>query len=190
VLRFYWRLVKRTPVLLWHALTGLDTIIGVLALAFGAVGLSTWQQLLPWWSPFAAFGAILIYGFLRANYEEHLAVEEERDDLKRQLAAKEERATIEAALQRLYGEGAALRAEMRNSTDVSLIGALQERFDRWQEDVGNYLAENVSVGKAQYVCGVLSLNAAYIRGVHQALHNDVRALEARLERLAEVMRDY
>jgi hypothetical protein len=68
MLRFYWRLVKRTPVLLWRALTGLDTITGALALAIGAVGLSAWQRLLPWWSPFAALGVILFYGFLREIY--------------------------------------------------------------------------------------------------------------------------
>jgi hypothetical protein len=72
---FYWRLVKRTPRLLWRALTGLDTVTGLLTLAFGAVGVGAWQQLLPWWSPFVAFAVILFYGFLRENYEEYLQVQ-------------------------------------------------------------------------------------------------------------------
>jgi cyanate permease len=53
----------------------LDKVAGALTLVFAAVGVGAWQQLLPWWAPFAAFAIILFYGFLRENYEEYLRVE-------------------------------------------------------------------------------------------------------------------
>ena len=120
--RFYWRLVKRTPLLLWRSLTDLDKITGALALAFGAAGLSAWQQWLPWWSPFVAFGVILLYGFLKENYEEHLAVERERDRLQvekealgQQTATQEQRAALKEVLAEAIREGRKLRKS--NPTD-------------------------------------------------------------------------
>ncbi len=98
MLRFYWRLVRRTPPLLWRALRGLDTATGVLTLVFGAVGFGAWQQLLPWWTPFAAFGLILFYGFLRTNHDEYLTVEGERDRLRRGRATAEKRIAVKNLL--------------------------------------------------------------------------------------------
>lgn len=79
--RFYGRVLLRIPSLLLEALKRLDAGVGMLTLVFGAVGFVTWQQLLPWWSPFVAFGAILFYGFLSANYEEYANVDRERGRL-------------------------------------------------------------------------------------------------------------
>ncbi len=195
MLRFYWRLGKRTPVLLWRALTGLDTVTGALALVLGAVGLSAWQQLLPWWSPFVAFGAILFYGFLRANYEEYLAVEGERNTLKQGQETKEKRAAVGQSLQWLYREGAELRTELMNSTDETSVSECNEKLAAWRQSVGNYLAENASTGKAQYVDGVPSVSAATIYGMKSSTTRDgketiVLHIEERLTRLAEVMREY
>jgi hypothetical protein len=195
MLRFYWRLVKRTPVLLWRALTGLDTITGALALAIGAVDLSAWQRLLPWWSPFAALGVILFYGFLREIYESYLVVEGERDALKKDVETKEKRAAVGAGLQQLYNRGLALRAEVMNSTDETPASECREDLRAWRQSVMEYLAENATAGKAQYVDGVTSVKAFFITGMKsEATRNDketvVLHVDERLKRLAEVMREY
>jgi hypothetical protein len=195
VLRFYWRLVKRTPVLLWRAVTGLDKIIGALVLVFGAVGLSAWQQLLPWWSPFVAFGTILFYGFLRENYEEYAAVESERDGLQEGVETNEKGAAIGLGLQELYGRGADLRAQIVESTDETLANECDKKLSMWRHDVIDYLVENVLPGKAQYVDGVTSVSAATISGMKSTTtrrekETIVLHLQERLNRLAEVKREY
>src|SRR5215208_5363152 len=134
--RFYWRLVKRTPLLLWRALTGMDKVTGALALAFGAVGLSTWQQWLPWWSPFVAFGVILLYGFLRENYEEYLTVERERDQLQDEKEVLEEQAATEeqrAALKELLAEA------MREGEELLRSDPSIEQAEEWINKVGGVL---------------------------------------------------
>jgi hypothetical protein len=195
VLRFYWRLVKRTPLLLWRALTGLDKVIGALTLAFGVVGLGAWQQLLPWWLPFVAFGVLLYYGFLRENYEEYLAVEGERDTLKESVETDEKRAVIGEGLQQLYGQGAELRIEVMNSTDETPASECDEKLTMWRQSVIGYLMENASTGKAQYVDGVTSVSAATITGMksettRREKETIVLHLNERLKRLADVMREY
>lgn len=62
--------MRRTPLVLFLALKRMDTGIGMLVLVFGAVGIATWEQYLPYWSPYTAFGVILLYGFLESTYEE------------------------------------------------------------------------------------------------------------------------
>ena len=176
-------------------LTGLDKVTGALALVFGAVGLSAWHQLLPWWSLFVAFGAILFYGFLRENYEEYLAVEGERDGLKEGVETNEKRAAIGVGLQELYGRGADLRAQIVESTDETLANECDEKLTVWRHDVIDYLVENASQGKAQYVDGVTSVSAATISGMKSSTtrrekETIVLHLQERLNRLAEVMREY
>jgi hypothetical protein len=126
---FYWRLIKRTPVLLWHALTGLDKITGALVLALGAVGVSAWQQLLPWWSPFVAFGVILLYGFLRENYEEYRAIERERDKLRDEKETEDQRAALKEVLAEAMREGQKL---LRSSPSV-------EQAQEWVTKIRNLL---------------------------------------------------
>jgi hypothetical protein len=153
-------LVKRTPLLLWRTLTGLDKVTGVLTLAFSAVGIGAWQQLLPWWSPFVAFGGLLFYGFLRENYEEHLKVEKDRNKLQCEQETKEKRAAIGAGLLQLYDNGAKLAREVKNSTDDSPPSVWDDKLLSWRDDVAGYLEDNVSAGKAQYVDGVQSVSVA------------------------------
>jgi len=115
VLRFYWRLIKRTPVFFWRALTGLDKVAGALALLFGAIGIGAWSQLLPLWTPFAAYGVILLYSFLRANYEEYIAVEGERDALIERLETAERRKALNDLLGDALKEGRSLGGGRRYS---------------------------------------------------------------------------
>jgi hypothetical protein len=164
--RFYWRLVKRTPPLLWRALTGLDKVTGALALAFGAVGLSAWQQLLPWWSPFVAFGIIMLYGFLRENYEEYRVVEREWDDAKRQgnkfeqrLEEKAKRKAVNDFLGNALEEGLSLKqgrmypfeSENQNLEEIEIGDEYQARYDEevrtWVDRTYNLI--NDAFGKAE-----------------------------------------
>jgi hypothetical protein len=192
---FYWRIVRRTPRLLLRALRELDTWIGMLTLVFAAVGLGAWRDLLPWWAPYAAFGVLLLYGFLRENYETYLAVEGERNILKKEAESNEERAAIGQDLQRLYSEGANLRAQIMCSTDDSAPDVWNERLVEWRQRVIDYLAENASTGKAQYVDGVTSVSAATISGMKSSAtrrekETIVLHLQERLKRLADVMKEY
>jgi len=67
---FYGRVVRRTLPVFVQSLLRLDAGSSVLTILFAAVGVVTWQQHLPLWVPYAAFGGILVYGFLQATYEE------------------------------------------------------------------------------------------------------------------------
>jgi hypothetical protein len=67
---FYRRVVRHTPSVLLQALKRMDTGVGMLSLVFAAAGFAAWQDYLPWWGPYAAFGAILFYGFLQSAFEE------------------------------------------------------------------------------------------------------------------------
>lgn len=195
MLRFYWRWTKCTPLLLWRSLTGLDKVTGVLTLAFSAVGISAWQQWLPWWSPFAAFGALLLYGFLRENYEEYLKVEKDRDKTQAAQETEEKRVAVGTVLLQLYDRGMALRMEVMNSTDESPPSVWQDRLRLWREATLDYLEDNVSAGKAQYVDAVMSVKAVARSGMksHTTLREKeviVSHLEERLTRLADVMKEY
>jgi hypothetical protein len=67
---FYRRVLWRTFPVLLQSFKRLDTSTYVLSVIFAAVGVASWQDYLPWWGPYAAFGAMLFLGFLQATYEE------------------------------------------------------------------------------------------------------------------------
>lgn len=166
-----------------------------MTLALSAIGIGTWQQLFPAWSPFAAFGIILLYGFLRANYEEYLAVEGERDALLEGVETEAKRAAIGKRLSALYHEGVDLRAAIVNSTDETTVSECDEELKGWREKVIDYLVENASTGKAQYVDGVTSVAAVSRPGMKSNATRPqkepiVSHLDERLKRLAEVVREY
>jgi hypothetical protein len=147
VLRFYWRIVRRTPHLLLRALRDLDTGIGMLALIFAAVGLSTWRDLLPWWAPYAAFGVILLYGFLRENYEEFSAVEDERDKLQRQsTTSRKRRATLDL-LGRYHAKGQKLFRSHPRVEEIPqvTVGEVSE----WGKEVYSLVRAAYGFGQAE-----------------------------------------
>jgi hypothetical protein len=108
---------------------------------------------------------------------------------------EEKRAAISTGLQRLYGEGAELRSEVMNSTDETPASECDEKLTTWRQSVIDYLMENASTGKAQYVDGVISVSAATISGMkskttRREKETIVLHLNERFKRLAEVMREY
>lgn len=80
----------RTLVVLWQSVARLDKGAGMLAIAFAGVGLGAWSDYFPWWMPYAAFGILLLIGFLRANYEELQEVAGTKKELEDKLAAYED----------------------------------------------------------------------------------------------------
>ena len=81
------------------------------------------------------------------------------------------------------------------STDDSAPDVWNERLVEWRQRVIDYLAENASTGKAQYVDGVTSVSAATISGMKSSAtrrekETIVLHLQERLKRLADVMKEY
>jgi len=120
---YYWKIARRTPRLLLHALRELDAGIGMLTLVFAAVGIGAWQDLLPWWTPYAAFAVLLFYGFLRENYEEYLVVEGERNELQGEKETEEQRAALKEVLAEAVREGRQLLDSNPSKEDAGEWGA-------------------------------------------------------------------
>lgn len=77
VLRFYGRLLRRTPVLLFVATDRVVTFVAVVLTLMVATNREwagwlelTWATISPTWA-LLPIGLVLLYGLLRANYEEH-----------------------------------------------------------------------------------------------------------------------
>lgn len=188
-------MLKRTPKLLWQSLTEADKIVGALTFAAVAFGFGAVREWLPWWAPLATLAVLLLYGFLKENYEEYSKADTERANLQKGVETAEKRAAIGAGLQQLYEQGATLRIELVNSTDETTVEESREKLRAWAQSVLDYVDENVSRGKAQYVDGVTSVSAASISGMksvstRREKETIVLHLQERLKRLAEVMKDY
>jgi hypothetical protein len=83
---FYWRLLRRTPILLFQAgdrvVTGAGLLLATVAALNGQLA-TTIKASADGFSPawgFVPVGLVFLYGLLRANYEAHTALVDERDD--------------------------------------------------------------------------------------------------------------
>jgi hypothetical protein len=103
VLRFYWKLLLRGPVLLWEASKGWVTFTGIaafyLALSprLAKVGLSLFGSISPLWA-LLPVGLLFLYGLLKANYEQFQVVEEDRNHLQREKTTSAKRVALKEAL--------------------------------------------------------------------------------------------
>jgi len=193
VLRFYGRLLLQTPRLLWDSARLWVEIAGVYTVTVGIIGVGMWS-FPPAWA-LVPIGLFFVYGLLKANYLKHVKVREERDQLQGRQETEAKRAAVSAGLLRLYDRGAELRMEVMNSTDESPPSVWQDRLRSWRVDALDYLEDNVSAGKAQYVDAVMSVRAAAISGMKSETTRHEKTicvlhLNERLKRLAEVMREY
>ncbi len=192
--RFYGRLARRLPDLLWGSASLLEKITGVVSLCLSVVGVTAWWPFSPLWALLPIF-LFLLYGLMKANYEAFQKIKAEKDALEKQIETDEKRAAIGEGLADLYYEGITLRAEIMDSTDETPVSECNERLLEWRRSVADYVEENVSIGKAQYVDGVTSVPAVRRRGMKSsATRNEKEAivshLEERLARLAEVTKEY
>jgi apolipoprotein N-acyltransferase len=199
--RFYGRLVWRMLSILWTAADRYLTVVGVASFfavllnpEIAALAESAWAGISRWWS-LVPLGVLFAYGLMKANYEAFQEVEGARARLQESVETEEKRAAIGQGLQQLYSGGAELRAEIMSSTDETPATECEEKLTTWRQSVIDYLVENASVGKAQYVDGVQSVKAASISGMKSHATRGqketmVLHLQERLKRLAEVMREY
>lgn len=164
----------RSPGVLYQSLARVDKVAGVLTVAFVGAGVdAVWSEYLPWWAPYAAFGILLLYGFVRANYEEYLAVETERDELRAGRATTDKRAALKDALAAADEKGHELYASDPEIKDA----------ERWVTDTHNLIEAALGKGEARLFLS----DAGY---TFMAGQNDTRQklwVEGRLRRLAELM---
>lgn len=192
-LAFWWDVFKRTLRLLLGLYKRADLVGGFLT--WLGVGVVAYLDLIPLRAAVYVGVVLALYAVMAAIFEKFRAVEGERDALRAGVETEEKRAAIATGLQRLYNNGVALRTEVFNSTDETPVSECQENMRAWQQGVIDYLAGNVSRGKAQYVDGVTSVRAASLPGMPSIetrgdKETIVLHLDARLKRLAEVMREY
>jgi hypothetical protein len=89
MLRFYWKLLRRTPLLLWESARKWDTVAGIATLCL--LGLGVKVDWMPWWLVFVPILLLFLYGLLNANYEAFRDIEQSRDALKETNEAVEKR---------------------------------------------------------------------------------------------------
>src|SRR5215210_2097708 len=66
--RFYWKLLRRTPFLLWESAKKWDTVAGIATLCLLEFGVRVaWM---PWWLVFLQIVLLFLYGLMKANQEE------------------------------------------------------------------------------------------------------------------------
>jgi hypothetical protein len=76
-----------------------------------------------------AFGVILLYGFLRANYEEYLAIGVERDTFKKSVETARRRKAVNDLLGDAVEEGRKLSGGRRYRLDEDERPTAQERYE-------------------------------------------------------------
>ncbi len=147
-------------------------------------------KLIPDWSWYfwIILGLVVVLGIvLEGAYREI-------ESLNNQLSDKNHRAIIGGLLKNLYVRGQGLRSEIVNSTDELSISESREKYQLWREGLRTFLPQ-VSEAKAQYVDGISSVKAADIGGMKsQATREEkiiiVLHIDARLQRLGEIMKEY
>lgn len=180
MLRFYWRLVKLTPLVLVQAFKRFDLFASALAALLALVGFSAWQQFLPWWVPLVAFLFLLLYGFLRANYEEFQKVENKKEQLESKVATDEKRASVKDLLGTAYANGSYL---VNNEGDI----------EGWVATTRNLIEAAFSKSEAQLFLSNRGYTLENVEGVtsansgHRFFNTDVFWIEARLKRLEDLI---
>jgi hypothetical protein len=105
------------------------------------------------------------------------------------------KAKIAAGLQKVYNDGQKIRDMLLNSDDSLGEKESNDQFSAWRSELRTYIAQHISSGKAQYVDGiptVFSMSYSSMKSVmtRTTKENLITHINARLERLSEVMKDY
>jgi hypothetical protein len=111
------------------------------------------------------------------------------------LASFQDKQQIGGILNSHYRIGLDLKRFIFESDDAVHIDECQKRYREWREGYFNYIRDRISLGKAQYVDSVPSVSAASILGMKAGQYCDAKEtlilhIEARMKRLADLMRDY
>ncbi len=102
---------------------------------------------------------------------------------------------IAAGLQKIYDDGQKLASEFFNSDDGLAVNVCNNKYAAWRGELRRYITQRISVGKAQYVDGIASVVAmAYsgMKSINTRLEKEnlITHINARLQRLSEIMKDY
>lgn len=103
MLRFYWKLLRRTPILLWKSAKQWDAIAGIVSLCL--LGLRVSVEWLPWWVIVAPIGILFLYGLIKANYETFQEIEADKAAMKKNLAGITKRKAVKDLLGNAVDEG-------------------------------------------------------------------------------------
>src|SRR5215210_2194937 len=91
--RFYWKLLRRTPFLLWESAKKWNTVAGIATLCL--LGFGVRVAWMPWWLVFLPIVLLFLYGLMKANHEEFRKIEQGRNESRTTLK------TLEQGLQEL-----------------------------------------------------------------------------------------
>jgi hypothetical protein len=167
---FYWRSIRRIPSLAVEAVKRVDTFVGLLTICvwvfIGGTAAGAWWEQVPWQVPVTAIIVFLVYGFLRAVYQEYWQVEQERDDAKREgnkleqrLEDKAKRKAVNELLGNALEEGLSLKQGRKytlasgneNPEGIEMGNEYQARYDEevrtWVDRTYNLI--NDAFGKAE-----------------------------------------
>jgi hypothetical protein len=158
-----------------------DFVGGVLGLLFPLLRKAhpNWEAALgelAWQIPLAILAALFLVRLIASPYwmyqKRHAeAVGSEEDlrkqisDLQAQLNNRVQRGEVSRKLQELHARGYSLRAEIVNSGDDVPSGVYRGQLVTWCQSVFDYLSDNVSGGKAQYVIAIGPVMAATVTGM-------------------------
>jgi hypothetical protein len=102
---------------------------------------------------------------------------------------------ISAALQKFYDDGQILKNALYSSDDTMSATVANQLFQQWRSRLREYISQHISTGKAQYVDGIPSVMSMSYNGMKSVTtrtekENLITHINARLERLSEVMKNY
>jgi len=129
----------RTPWLLLVAYKRFDLIGSALTALLAVTGLGVWQDLLPWWAPWATLGVLLLYGLLMANYEEVSQSKQKSKELEEKLTTDKKRADFKDLLTKAWQEGQTLQES--NPSDAAAA--------EWAHRVSNLIFNALNHSDAQ-----------------------------------------
>lgn len=114
MLRYYWGLIRRAPMLVWEAskvwttLTAVATLYLALSPELASWGLGVFGAISPLWA-LVPVGFLFLFGLLRASYEEFQDTDKKASELEKTVATASKRKTVKDLLAEAVDEGNELR---------------------------------------------------------------------------------
>jgi len=164
----------RTPWLLLVAYKRFDLLGSALTALLALAGLGVWQDLLPWWAPWATLAVLLLYSLLMGNYEEVRDSAQKQKELEEKLTSDKERADFKNLLTKACQEGQ--RIHDSHADDALAID--------WGKRVCNFIDAALGLSEAQDFysdTGLLPIAPANDTSIRQW----IRWRQKRIEKLKE-----
>lgn len=185
MLRYYWSLLRRMPILLWGSAKRWEAVVGVITLCLTALGVSVgWR---PWWVVFAPILLLFLYGLLRTNYETFLEVESVKDKLETRLAASKKRRAVKDLLGNAVDEGKNLqRTISADKGELKIVS--QQDIEDWVHRTYDLIETAFDKGEAQHFLNSADYKPEKPYPFRNARHDPYRYFTGvRLRRLDELV---